>query len=177
MKLILPFLSQTMNSILKRRSIRRFTDQPVSDQAIHNLLEAGMAAPSAGNERPWHFIVVKDQATLFKLSKTHHHATMTADAKAAIVVCADLNMEIKKGMWVQDCSAAAENILIEATELGLGAVWVGVYPREERVKHIIEIFSLPANIIPFCIIPFGHPAEQYETIDRFDQTRIHFEKW
>ncbi|MBI5475968.1 MAG: nitroreductase family protein [Ignavibacteriales bacterium] len=166
-----------MNSIFTRRSIRRYTNKQVSDEYINLLLRAAMSAPSAGNERPWHFLVIKDHSTLQQLSKTHFHASMVALAQAAIIICADLNLEIKKGMWVQDSSAAAENILIEATELGLGAVWVGVYPREERVKHISNLFMLPNNIIPFCIIPFGYPDEQPESINRFDQTRIHFEKW
>ncbi|MBI4810295.1 MAG: nitroreductase family protein, partial [Ignavibacteriales bacterium] len=131
-----------MNSIFRRRSIRQYTDQQVSDELIKQLLEAAMSAPSAGNERPWHFILVRDKSTLNKLSQTHRNASMIKNASLAIIVCADLNLEIKKDMWIQDCSAATENILIEVEELGLGAVWVGIYPREERVNYIKSIFNL-----------------------------------
>lgn len=166
-----------MNAIIERRSIRSYTNQSVPDEIINKILNAAMCAPSAGNERLWHFIVVREPDKLKKLSQTHRHASMISDAQVAIVICADLKLEIKQGMWVQDCSAAAENILVEVTDLGLGAVWVGVYPREDRVKYLTDLFSLPKNIIPLCIIPIGHPAEQIEQADRFDKTRIHFEKW
>ncbi|MBI5021310.1 MAG: nitroreductase family protein [Ignavibacteriales bacterium] len=166
-----------MDAIIRRRSIRSYTNQPISDEIIYKLLNAAMCAPSAGNERPWHFIVVRDKKQLVKLSQTHRNASMISDAQAAIVVCADLELEIKQGMWVQDCSAATENILIEATDLGLGAVWVGVYPREDRVKYITDFFSLPKHIIPLCIISLGYPAEQVEQTERFDKSRIHIEQW
>lgn len=166
-----------MNAIILRRSVRSYTDQPVPDEIIHKILNAGMCAPSAGNERPWHFIVVREPDKLKKLSQTHRNASMISHAQVAIVICADLKLEIKQGMWVQDCSAAAENILIEVTDLGLGAVWVGVYPREDRMKYLTDLFSLPKNIIPLCIIPIGYPAEQIEPTDRFDKSRIHIERW
>lgn len=166
-----------MDAIFKRRSIRRFTDQIIPEEAIDRLLRAGMAAPSAGNEKPWHFIVVRERKNLVKLSKTHRNASMIADARAAIVICADLKLEIKKDMWVQDCSAAAENILIEVTHLGLGAVWVGVYPREDRIKYLSGALLLPPEIIPLCVIPVGYPGEEPPEVDRFDQARIHNEKW
>jgi len=166
-----------MNSIFRRRSIRRYKEQEVSDEQIKKLLEAAMSAPSAGNERPWHFIVVKDKITLDKLSQTHRNAAMIKNASAAIVVCGDLSLEVKKDMWVQDCSAATENILIEVEELGLGAVWVAVYPREERVKYVKDIFDLPKNIIPLCIIPVGYPDEKFEITNRYDEKRVHNEKW
>lgn len=166
-----------MNSIFRRRSIRQYTDQQVSDELIKQLLEAAMSAPSAGNERPWHFILVKDKITLNKLSQTHRNASMIKNASLAIVVCADLNLEIKKDMWIQDCSAATENILIEVEELGLGAVWVGIYPREERVNYIKSIFNLQKNIVPLCVVPVGYPGEKYETPSRYDESRVHVEKW
>lgn len=166
-----------MNSILKRRSVRQYTDQKVSDEVIKKLLEAAMSAPSAGNERPWHFIIVKDKKTLGRLSQTHRNASMIEQAQAAIVVCGDINLEIKKGMWVQDCAAATENILIEVEENNLGAVWVGIYPREDRVGYVKKVFDLPVNIIPLCIIPVGYPAERFDTPNRYDGTRVHYENW
>jgi len=107
----------------------------------------------------------------------HRHASMIANAFIAIVVCCDLNLEVKPGMWVQDCSAATENILIEVEELKLGAVWVGVYPREERVEYVRNVFSLSPNIIPFSIVPIGYPAIERATPDRYDASRIHYECW
>jgi len=166
-----------MNPILRRRSIRQYTEQKIQDSDIRKILEAAMSAPSAGNEQPWHFIVVKDAQTLDKLSQTHRHASMIKHTAVAIVVCGDLNREIKKGMWVQDCSAATENILIEVEELNLGAVWVGVYPREDRVEYIKQLFNLPVNIIPLSIVPIGYPAESFETPIRYDETRVHCEGW
>jgi len=136
-----------------------------------------MSAPSAGNEQPWHFIVVKDTQMLERLSQTHRHASMIKQAAAAIVVCGDLNLEIKKGMWVQDCSASTENILIEVEELNLGAVWVGVYPHEDRIKHVQKLFDLPINIIPMSIVPIGYPAEKFDTYSRYDESRVHYEAW
>jgi nitroreductase len=166
-----------MNSIFRRHSVRDYTDKAVADVTIHNILKAAMCAPSAGNERPWHFIVVKDKATLQHLSATHRHASMIARASVAIVICGDLDLEIKKSMWIQDCSAATENILIEVEELMLGAVWVGIYPREDRIEYVKKVFSLPVNIIPFSIVPIGYPAVNTDCPDRFDPSRIHYDRW
>lgn len=166
-----------MNSILRRRSIRQYTGQKIQDEHIKKILEAAMSAPSAGNEQPWHFIVVKDAQTLERLSQTHRHASMIKQAAVAIVVCGDLNREIKKGMWVQDCSAATENILIEVEELNLAAVWVGVYPREDQVEYVKNLFNLPNPIIPLSIVSVGYPAECFEPTNRFDESRIHYEQW
>jgi nitroreductase len=166
-----------MNSILRRRSIRQYTGQKIQAEHIKKILEAAMSAPSAGNEQPWHFIIVNDTQMLERLSQIHRHASMVKHAAAAIVVCGDLNLEIKKGMWVQDCSAATENILIEVEELNLGAVWVGVYPREDRIKHVQKLFDLPINVIPMSIVPIGYPAENFDTYSRYDESRVHYEAW
>jgi nitroreductase len=166
-----------MNSIFKRRSIRQYTDEFVSDEHVNKILEAAMSAPSARNARPWHFIVARDKSTLEKLSNTHANASMIKNANAAIVVCGDLSKQSHKDYWVLDCSAATENILIEVEELGLGAVWVAVYPREERINHVIKVFNLPNNIIPLCIVPIGYPAETPEPKIRYDESKVHCEKW
>jgi len=166
-----------MNAIFQRHSTREYSDKPVADNLIRDILKAAMCAPSAGNERPWHFIVVKDKAVLGRLSSAHRHALMIAHASVAILVCGDLGLEVKQGMWVQDCSAATENILIEVEELKLGAVWVGIYPREERVEYVRNVFSLPANIIPFSIVPIGYPAVETHAPERFEESRIHYEHW
>jgi len=166
-----------MDAIYSRRSIRRYTSEKVSDDLIESLLKAAMCAPSARNQRPWHFVVVKEKDILNQLSKTHRYSEMVKEAPVAIVVCGDTQIQSYKDYWVLDCSAATENILIAAEELKLGAVWVAVYPREERINHVRKVLSLPSNIIPLCIIPVGYPAEKPEPVERFDKSRIHKEKW
>jgi nitroreductase len=166
-----------VKEILSRRSIRKYTSEPVSDESIQRLLEAAMAAPSAGNEQPWHFIILSDRNILDEIPKFHPYAQMTAQAPVAILVCGDLTKEIHRGYWVQDCSAATENILLTVCEEGLGAVWVGVYPVEERVKAFRKLLNIPEQIVPFALIPIGHPAEQKPPAERFNAELIHRNKW
>jgi nitroreductase len=164
-------------AILSRRSIRKYTEEPVSDTDIEALLIAAMHAPSAVNEQPWHFVVIKDKNTLREVSRLIRTAPMAKYAAVAIVVCGNKNLEKFPGLWVLDCSAAAENILLEAAGRRLGAVWTAVYPFEERVNAIKDLLDLPANIIPLCIIPLGHPAETLAPVDRFNPSRIHHDNW
>lgn len=166
-----------MNTIFKRRSIRKYTDKVISDELIEKVLRAGMAAPSAGNQQPWHFIVIDDREILNDIPKFHPYSAMLKEASHAIVVCGDVNLQRYKGYWVQDCSAATENMLLMATELGLGSVWLGVYPLEERIKGLKELLGLPESVIPLCIIALGYPAETKEPNDRFDATRVHSNRW
>ncbi|MCP4141394.1 MAG: nitroreductase family protein [Chloroflexi bacterium] len=166
-----------MNAIFTRRSIRQYQDKPVSDDDVKKILEAGMSAPSAGNEKPWQFIVVRDRTMLEKLADTSPYAKMTANANLAIIICGDLELEIYKGYWVQDCSAATENMLLEIEDRNLGAVWLGVHPIKEREIYIKELFNLSDNIIPLAIIPIGYPGEKKVTESRYDESRVHSEKW
>jgi len=166
-----------MNAIFNRRSIRKFTKQEISDETIETLLRAAMAAPSAGNQQPWHFIVIKDEEILYEIPKFHPYSQMLRDAACAIVVCGDLVLETNKGFWVQDCSAATENILIEATDLGLGSVWLGVHPDKDRVKPVQSLLGLPETVVPLCIIALGYPTESKRPVDRFNKARIHRDKW
>jgi nitroreductase len=166
-----------MNAIYNRRSIRRYTKDEVTNSQVTVLLKAAMSAPSARNQRPWHFIIVRDKTTLQQLSRTHRYSDMVKDAPVAIVVCGDIHLQSYKDYWALDCSAAAENILIAAEDIHLGTVWVAVYPREERIDHVRAALSLPLNVLPLCIIPVGHPAEKPEPVDRFDESRIHPEHW
>ena len=166
-----------MKEIFERRSIRKYTGKPVSDELIEKLLRAAMAAPSAGNQQPWEFVVIKDRNTMDAVTEIHPYSLMLKEAGFAIVVCADLEKEKHQGYWPQDCAAATENILIEAQYLGLGAVWLGVYPRQDRVEGVKKLLNLPGRIIPLSIISIGWPAEKKEPIDRFDRTRVHIEKW
>ncbi|MGO5065954.1 nitroreductase family protein [Clostridium sp. LCP25S3_F8] len=166
-----------MNAILKRRSIRKYKDKKISDDIVEGLLRAGMAAPSAVNEQPWQFIVLRDKEIMKKITKVHEYSKMLLEADVAIVVCGDKSKELIDDFWVQDCSAATENILIEAEDRGLGAVWLGVYPIKERIEGIKEILNLPECITPLSVIPIGYPNEDKKPIDRFDKERVHYDKW
>jgi nitroreductase len=163
--------------ILARRSVRRYTAQDVEEKDVRKLLEAGMSAPSAGNERPWHFVVIKDRRTLEGVMDFHPYAKMLKECAGAILVCGDPSLEKYPGFWVQDCSAATENILVMAVQIGLGAVWLGIYPIEERVKGLQKLIGVPEGVVPFSLIPFGHPDEERKIIDRYEEDRVHREKW
>ena len=168
---------ETLLTILARRSIRRYTGEKVNGEAIQKVLEAGMAAPSAGNQQPWHFIVLDDRKVLDAVPEHHPHSSMIREAPVAILVCGDISAEKHQGYWVQDCAAATQNMLLAVTDLGLGAVWLGVYPREDRVRGLRGLLGLPAHIIPFSLIPIGHPAEEKPPSGRFDSGRIHHNRW
>ncbi len=166
-----------MNAIFTRRSIRKYTGEEVAWEKIEQILRAGMAAPSAGNEQPWHFVVLDDRNVLDEIPKFHPYSQMLKEARCAIVVCADLSLQRYEGYWVQDCSAAAQNMLLMAEELGLGSVWLGVYPVEDRVKALKKLLGLPENVVPLCILPIGYPAERKEPANRFQPSRIHKNRW
>jgi len=160
-----------------RRSIRKYNECEISEETINKIIEAGMEAPSAINEQPWHFIVITDKEILNKMPEIHPHALMAKQATIGILICGDLSLEKAEGFWVQDCSAATQNILLAVHALGLGAVWTGVYPRKERVNGFKEFFKLPENIIPFAFIPVGFPAEKSFKAERFKKSRIHYNNW
>ncbi|GAB6158429.1 nitroreductase family protein [Desulfotomaculum varum] len=166
-----------MKAILARRSIRKYTSEPVSEQDIRDLLAAAMAAPSAGNQQPWHFVVIDDRKILNEIPGFHPYAHMLKEAPVAILVCGDESLEKFKGYWVQDCSAATQNILIAVQEKGLGAVWLGIYPTEERVQGLRRLLNIPQHIIPFSLVALGHPAEHKEPANRYNESRIHRNKW
>lgn len=166
-----------MDSILKRRSIRKYKDIKVSDEIVEDLLKAAMAAPSAGNEQPWEFVVLRDKEIMKNITEIHPYSKMLLKSDVAIVVCGDEKKEVFKGYWVQDCSAATENILLAAQDMGLGAVWLGVYPIADRVEKIQEILGLPSSVVPLSIVPVGYPDEEKTPGDRFDKTRIHYNGW
>ena len=166
-----------METIFTRRSIRKYTDEKVSDEQVEKLLKAGMAAPSAGNEQPWHFIVLTERDKMVKITDFHQYANMLNEAPVAIMVCGDTSLEKYKGYWVQDCSAATQNILLAAEDEGLGAVWLGVYPIEDRIEGLKEMFDLPETVISFCVIAIGHPAEEKEPADRYNKERVHYNQW
>lgn len=167
----------TLDAIFTRRSIRKYTDQPVTDDLVNELLRAAMAAPSAGNEQAWQFVVIRDRKILDAIPKFHPYSAMLKYASVAILVCGDLSREKFKGYWVQDCSAATQNLLLAAAAKGLGAVWTGVYPMEDRVAGIRKLLGLPEHVVPLSLIPVGFPAEQPGKADRFDASRVHKDRW
>jgi len=166
-----------MEAILSRRSIRKYTKEIIPDNIIKELLEAAMSAPSAVNEQPWHFIVIKARQILDEIPKIHPYSIMLRDAPVAILVCGDLQRQRAPGFWVQDCSAATQNILIAVQAKGLGAVWLGIYPREDRAREFQKLLGIPDHVIPFSLVSIGYPAEQKPPANRYDESRIHYDRW
>lgn len=166
--------------IFNRRSIRKYIyDKKVEADKIEDLLKAGMMAPSAHNQQPWHFMIIQDRGVLDKLSEVHKHGKMLKDAPLAIIVLGDPALDkTQKGFWIQDCSASIQNILLAATGMGLGSVWLGVYPNEERIKEVRTVINdIPENIIPLGIVSVGYANEVKDQPDRYKADRIHYERW
>ena len=167
---------EAMQAILTRRSIRRYTQAQVSDEAVKELLKAAMSAPTAAGQ-VWHFVIIRDHTVLDAVQTVHPHAKMLEGASVAIAVCADSTQETLKGRWPLDCAAATENILIAANAMGLGACWVGIYPVEERIQKLRELLGMPDNIVTLSMVSIGHPDETKAPSDRFRLDRVHYEKW
>ncbi|WP_458861971.1 nitroreductase family protein [Acidaminobacterium chupaoyuni] len=166
-----------MNAIFARKSVRSYTDRPVSREDLRDLLHAGMSAPTAMNDRPWQFILVTDKALLAKLPMDNYTQAVK-DAQAAIVVCGDNNKDFNgAGFNIIDCTATVENILVEAADRGLGSVYYAAYPMENRMAHLREVFSLPENIVPYAVLPIGWPEKQPEASDRYDASMVHENRW
>jgi nitroreductase len=161
--------------LFTRRSIRRYTGEPVAADNVKTILEAGMNAPSANNRQPWSFIVVDEREKLNAIMEAHPYSRMLAEAPLAIIVCGD--SAASNRFWQQDCAAATENILLAARALELGTVWMGVYPDEQRASSIAALFGVPDPIKPMCIIAVGHPAEQKGRVDRYDAGKVHKNGW
>lgn len=168
---------ELFEALRTRRSIRKYTVEPVSDANIHALLDAAMHAPSAKNEQPWHFVVVRDQEIRAILGQTTPYTHMAAEAPVVIVVCGDLACDKAAGMWPQDCAAATENLLLAARGENLGTVWCGVHPQKEREDKVRAALGLPQNIIPFALVCVGHTTEQFRDERRFREDRIHRDRW
>jgi nitroreductase len=164
-------------AITTRRSIRAYTAQPVSEELIRELLAAAMSAPSASNRQPWHFLVITERHQLDAMTAILPYGQMLRQAPLAIVVCGDRERQPMDGYWVQDCSAATENILLAAHAKGLGAVWLGVYPRQERIEPLRRLLGLPDQVPPLAVLSIGYPAEQKEPAGRYDESRIHRDRW
>ncbi len=165
---------ELMEAIRTRRSIRKFEDRDIPKEMIREILDAAMMAPSAGNSQPWQFVVVNDRETLDATKDIHPHLKMVTQAKVGILLCADLSLEKFPGYWTQDCSAAMQNMLLAIHGLGLGAVWTGVYPMEDRVKAFTTMFNLPEKVIPLGFVPIGWPAQTIKSESRYKEERVHY---
>lgn len=168
-----------IENIMTRTSIRQFTDQPIAMDTLDLIVKAGMAAPSAVNAQPWAFVVVTEKEMLHSLGSAHPHANLKT-ATAAIIVCGDMEKAMRgdgRDYWIQDCSAATENILLAAHACGIGAVWCGVYPMQDRVKDIQAVLGLPDSIIPLNIITMGYPAASPAPKNKFKPENVHYQKW
>ena len=166
-----------MREIFERRSVREFLPEAVGEEAVERLLRAAMQAPSAGNGQPWEFVVIRDREAMKAVKDFHPYAMALDTAPLAVLVCGNTKRQKFpiEGYWAQDCAACTENLLLEAVHLGLGSVWMGVYPRPERVEGCRMLFRLPEHILPLCIVAIGKPKAAPESSDRFDPERIHRE--
>jgi len=168
---------KALDAIFTRRSVRNFTAEPVSEDVLHELLRAGMQAPSAKNEQPWHFVVIDDPDLLHTVPEFHPYAKMLFEAPLAILVCSDRKLETKRASWLQDCAAATQNILLAAHASGLGAVWLGIFPDSDRVFGMQSLLNLPKDVRPVALVAVGHPALVPEPVDRYKPDRVHYNQW
>jgi nitroreductase len=167
-------MNAKLGLIFSRRSIRKYTEMPVSSEEIRSLLEAAMAAPSANNSQPWRFVLVRDKEKLRRLAEAHPHGKMLAKAALAIAVCGDPAIS---DWWVVDCAAATENILLAAAGLGLGGVWLGCHGRKEREEEVRRELHIPATIGVLSLVALGHPGEHKEPRTQYDPAKVRSERW
>lgn len=175
-----PKAKDALSVIHSRKSVREYTGAQVTKEQLIVLLKAGMAAPTALDKRPWVFVVVTDKDMLSKLAEGLPYSKMIVQAGSAIVVCGDLSKTMEgeaKEFWIQDCSAASENILLAAEAIGLGTVWTGIYPITKNVEFVQKTLGIPENIIPLNVIAVGHPVGTEKPKEKFDPTNIRWEKW
>ena len=175
-----PEAQAAINNIMTRTSIRQYTNEPVSQENVETLLRAGMAAPTAVNKQPWHFVVINSKEKLAELAGDNPRGGMLKKAALAIVVCGNMDKALPgqgRGFWVQDCSAATENILLAANAIGLGAVWTGLYPDENRAGTVAKVLKLPETFIPLCTIVIGHPAEQPTPKDKWKPENVSYNEF
>jgi len=165
------------SALLKRRSIRKYTDQAILSGTIDKLLKSAMYAPSAMNNQAWQFIVVNQRKKLDKILKVIPHAEMLKSAQAAVLICGDLNLEKNIDYIQQNCSAATQNLMLCAHGLGLGSCWIGVYPVKETISGLQELFKLPEYVTPISLVSLGYPAENPIAEDRFKTEKVHFNQW
>jgi len=172
-------MGNAINNLMTRVSVRDFTGEKISDQQIETLLRAAMAAPSAMNSQPWTFIVITEDSLLAQLGEAFPYSRCGNHPACAIIPCGDMSKTLQgeaQDFWINDVSAATENLLLAAHAMGLGAVWTGLHP-SERYRQAQALLGLPETIIPLCIVPIGVPAEQPEVKDKFNPDNIHYNRW
>jgi nitroreductase len=170
-------IPDALTVIHSRKSVRAYLDKPVSKEQLETLMRAGMAAPTAMDKRPWAFVAVTERAMLDTLSFASRGTRQLKGAAAAIVVCGDTRKGLKSDVWVQDCSAASENILLAAEAIGLGAVWCGIYLNPEPTAYVKRVLGLPSEVIPLNIISIGWPTGAEKPKDKWDPSNIHWNRW
>jgi nitroreductase len=163
--------------VYTRRSIRAYSEQEVEEAAVERVLRAAMAAPSAGNQQPWQFIVIRDREKREAIPAIHPYARMVLQAPVAILVCGDPDGKKYPQYWQQDCSAATQNLLLAARDQGLGTVWCGVYPDQTRIDGFRKLLAIPSHILPFALVPLGWPGIIFQAVERFNPAVIHYEQW
>ncbi|MFV0348954.1 MAG: nitroreductase family protein [Halodesulfovibrio sp.] len=168
---------ETLQAIHTRRSIRKYAADKVERETIIEVLKAAMAAPSAGNQQPWRFVVIENRETLERIPSIPPYASMVPSASCAIMVCGDTSAEKYPGNWMLDCSAAVQNMLLALHDKGLGAVWCGLWPDAARVASFRTLAGLPEHIVPLALVPVGMPDQKTGVHDRFDESKIHWERW
>lgn len=166
-----------LEAILSRRSVRKYENRPISAEELTDLVKYAMYAPSAVNRQPWHFIIIDDRNTMNEIMKFHPHASMLSQAAAAVLICGDEELAHTPAYWPVDCAAATQNFLLAAHGKGFGAVWLGIYPREERIAAMKTLMKLPPHIHPFSLISIGYTTETPRIANRFKPERIHTNKW
>lgn len=170
----------TIDDIMTRTSVRAYSDRSVGEETVDTLLRAAMAAPTAGNKQPWRFVVVNDKGTLQKISDDFNTMTMAKDAQLAVIMCgvpAETFPGEGEGYWVQDVSAATENLLLAAHAMGLGAVWCGIYPLSERVTQFSTMLHLPSDIVPMACVCIGYPAGETTPKDKWKPENVRYNTW
>lgn len=166
-----------MQAMLTRRSVRHFTSQPVQPDELETLLRAAMSAPTSGNAQVWRFIVIDDRAVLDQIAALHPSGPVVREAPLAVLVCADEKAAKNPGRWPLDGAAATQNLLLAAHALGLGAVWLCVYPVADRAARLAALLGLPPGVEPVSLVPVGRPAEQPAPEDRYDPAKVHQNHW
>lgn len=166
-----------LEAILTRRSIRHFTSQPIPDDLVDQILRAAMNAPSAANAQPWHYVVINDRNLLEEVTTFHPVAESLHEAPMAILVCGDSRLEKRPDRWILDCSAATQNMLLAAHALGLGAVWLGIFPDQIRIDGMRRLVNLPPDVHPLSLVAVGYPARPSNPISRFRPDRVHYNQW
>lgn len=169
-----------LNNIAQRKSVRHFTNEPVAEGQLKTLACAAMAAPTACNKQPWAIVAINDRTLMDSLCAALPHAKMLGQAQAAMVVCGDMTKTLEgdgQQFWIQDCSAATENLLLAAESMGLGAVWTAVYPDAEKIASVTHVLNLPSNLIPLNVIPIGHPTGEDMPKDKWLDENFHMNKY